>query len=373
MYIKFPQRQKILAIALTVVGMYGAMFLSSRTTRAQAYTAISEFSPATGTYLSKSSLLLPGQAATTLVLNNSNNTRVQLPNQRPEIQLAQNPDIDGRGDPRRGRGTGGGANNRPTLPGRSNGGGANNQDPTLPGRGNPDGRTFGGGTNVFPAPSEIAPGSRTGEASRSRGVCPPVTTPLTALMPVTKGTSSGQSASTTPTTSESVYGLTVAERPTFWFYVPYPLTSSRPLEFVLQDEKGNEVYQTQFTESGTVPGVVGLQLPPTVDPLEVGKRYQWFFLIYCNPDQPTFVEGWVERVELNSTLKNQLDQATTPQQKADLYAQAGIWYEAVTTLAELRRQKPNDQALNAQWLELLQSVDLEAIATEPVTSVLTPE
>jgi hypothetical protein len=192
-------------------------------------------------------------------------------------------------------------------------------------------------------------------------------------MPVTKGTSSGQSASTTPTTSESVYGLTVAERPTFWFYVPYPLTSSRPVEFVLQDENGNDVYQTQFTESGTVPGVVGLQLPPTVDPLEVGKRYRWFFLIYCNPEQPTFVEGWVERVELNPTLKNQLDQATTPQQKAALYAEAGVWFEALTTLAELRRQKPNDQALNAQWLKLLQSVGLEAIATEPVTSVLNPE
>ncbi|MBW4548637.1 MAG: DUF928 domain-containing protein [Symplocastrum torsivum CPER-KK1] len=356
MYIKSPQQQKILAIALTVVGMYGAMSLSSRTTRAQAYTAISEFSPATGTYLSTSSLLLPGQAATRLVLNNSNNILVQLPYHRPEIQLAQAPILQPRGNP------------DPTI-----GGGTDAQDPTLPGRGNPDGRTFGGGSNVFPAPDEVAPGSRTGEASRARGGCPRVTTPLTALMPVTKGTSSGQSASTTPTTSESVYGLTVAERPTFWFYVPYPLTSSRPVEFVLQDEDGNDIYQTQFTESGTVPGVVGLQLPPTVDPLEVGKRYRWYFLIYCNPEEPTFVEGWVERVALNPTLKTQLDQATTPQQKADLYAQAGIWYEAVTTLAELRRQKPNDQALNAQWLELLQSVDLEAIATEPVTSVLTPE
>lgn len=357
MYIKFPQQQKILAIALTVVGMYGAMSLSSRTTRAQAYTAISEFSPATRTYLSKSSLLLSGQAATTLVLNNSNNILVQLPNHRPEIQLAEEPTLSGGGSPDR--------SPRP-------GGGADAQDPTLPGGGRP-GRTVGGGSNVFPAPNEVAPGSRTGEAIRSRGVCPRVTTPLTALMPVTKATSGGQSASTTPTTSESVYGLTVAERPTFWFYVPYPLTSSRPVEFVLQDEKGNDVYQTQFTESETMPGVVGLQLPSTVDPLEVGKRYRWFFLIYCNPEEPTFVEGWVERVALNPTLKNQLDQATTPQQKAAVYAEAGVWFEAVTTLAELRRQKPNDQALNAQWLDLLQSVDLEAIATEPVTSVLTPE
>ncbi len=358
MYIKFPQPQKLLAIALGLVGVYADMSLSSRTPQAQAQ-AISESSTATGRQLLTSSLLMPGEAASLSLSNHSNNILVQPPSRYLGVEVAQAPR-----DPALPPGT--------DRPRRTVGGGSNAQDPTLPGGGRP-GRTVGGGSNVFPAPDEIAPGSRTGEASRSRGVCPRVTTPLTALMPVTKGTSSGQSASTTPTTSESVYGLTVAERPTFWFYVPYPLTSSRPVEFVLQDENGNDVYQTQFTESGTVPGVVGLQLPPTVDPLEVGKRYRWFFLIYCNPEQPTFVEGWVERVELNPTLKNQLDQATTPQQKAALYAEAGVWYEAVTTLAELRRQKPNDQAVSAQWLELLQSVDLEAIATEPVTSVLNPE
>jgi len=358
MYIKFPQPQKLLAIALGLVGVYADMSLSSRTPQAQAQ-AISESSTAIGTQLLTSSLLMPGEAANLLLSNQSNNILVQPPSRYLGVEVAQAPR-----DPGLPPGT--------DRPGRTIGGGSDAQDPTLPGGGRP-GRTVGGGSNVFPAPDEVAPGSRTGEASRARGGCPRVTTPLTALMPVTKGTSSGQSASTTPTTSESVYGLTVAERPTFWFYVPYPLTSSRPVEFVLQDEDGNDIYQTQFTESGTVPGVVGLQLPPTVDPLEVGKRYRWYFLIYCNPEEPTFVEGWVERVALNPTLKTQLDQATTPQQKADLYAQAGIWYEAVTTLAELRRQKPNDQALNAQWLELLQSVDLEAIATEPVTSVLTPE
>ncbi len=358
MYIKFPQPQKLLAIALGLIGVYADMSLSSRTPQAQAQ-AISESSTAKGRQLLTSSLWMPGEAANLLLSNQSNNILVLPPSRYLGVEVAQ-----ASGDPALPSGTG--------RPGRTTEGGTNAQDPTLPGGGRP-GRTVGGGSNVFPAPNEVAPGSRTGEASRARGGCPRVTTPLTALMPVTKGTSGGQSASTTQTTSESVYGLTVAERPTFWFYVPYPLTSSRPVEFVLQDEDGNDIYQTQFTESGTVPGVVGLQLPPTVDPLEVGKRYRWYFLIYCNPEEPTFVEGWVERVALNPTLKTQLDQATTPQQKADLYAQAGIWYEAVTTLAELRRQKPNDQAVNAQWIELLQSVDLEAIATEPVTSVLNPE
>ncbi|PLZ80814.1 hypothetical protein CBP16_12415, partial [Fischerella thermalis WC217] len=38
-------------------------------------------------------------------------------------------------------------------------------------------------------------------------------------------------------------GLTVAERPTFWFYVPYPPTNRLSVEFLLRDKEDNEVYR----------------------------------------------------------------------------------------------------------------------------------
>ena len=49
-----------------------------------------------------------------------------------------------------------------------------------------------------------------------------------------------------------------------------------------------------------------------------------------------------------------------------LYAQAGIWYEALATLAELRRSKPNDSVLISAWESLLQSVGLDTVAKEPI-------
>ena len=206
-----------------------------------------------------------------------------------------------------------------------------------------------------------APGKRVGGASR--GTCPRASKSLTALVPVIP----------TPST-DSVLGLTFADHPTLWFYFPYSITSTRPVEFILQDDQGTELYRTLLSESGTAPGVMGFQIPETVPPLAVNKRYKWYLTIFCDANERSdfrSVEGWVQRVALEPKLQQELKQAS-PQQKAVLYTQAGVWHEAVTTLAQLHRQNPNNATLQQQWQELMQLIDLGAIAPEPITSMLTP-
>ncbi len=252
--------------------------------------------------------------------------------------------------------------------------------PVPPDRNRPtSGRDRGGASHVRfeppPVPDRDAPGQRQGGASRSSGQCPPraVDKPLTALVPVIQRPSApGRSSRPAMIASQSVIGLTTVEYPTLWFYVPYSLSSTASVEFILQDEDGNEIYQTFLTPSGRLPGVVGFQLPSTAEALEVNKRYHWYLLIYCGRTQYVFVDGWVQRTALDSSLQNQLAQAT-PQEKVALYAGAGIWHEALTNLAELRRNKPKDAALTDDWTQLLQSVGLEAIAPEPITSALEPQ
>ena len=171
---------------------------------------------------------------------------------------------------------------------------------------------------------------------------------LTALVPVYRPKGSGL-----------VLGLTTAPNPTFWFYVPYLPTLAA--EFVLQDAAGQTVYQTPVTLSGP-PGVVSLSLPSTASPLEIGKRYHWYFNIYCQPQQPpVFVDGWIKRDSLNPALKSQLHKAT-PTQRVALFAAKGIWYDALTASAELRRTDPK----HTDWAALLQTVGLDNIASEPM-------
>lgn len=206
-----------------------------------------------------------------------------------------------------------------------------------------------------PVPYQDAPkGRRRGGASRCPD-CKNINLPLTALVP-------GDN-------SKSFLALTSTEYPTFWFYVPYALTPEHSVEFVLQDAADNYIYKTTFTAPGTPVGVVSIPLPADGAPLEIGKRYHWTFLIQ-DPSNFVFVQGFVQQVTQNSTLTSQL-KAATPQERIALYAANGIWHETLTTLAELRRMNPEDARLAADWVNLLQSVGLDNIATEPIVQCCT--
>lgn len=156
-------------------------------------------------------------------------------------------------------------------------------------------------------------------------------------------------------------GKTVAERPTFWFYVPYSPQAAPAGEFVLQQEDGGEVYRTAFTLPNT-PGLVSFSTPLAVEPLKVNKLYRWYFKLYCQAQRsstPVFVEGWVQRVEKTPTLESQLQAA---QSREDVvYANNGIWYDALNYLAQLRLHSPSNSTFNSDWAKLLSAkgVDLE--------------
>ncbi|MBN4000328.1 DUF928 domain-containing protein [Nostoc sp. LPT] len=203
-----------------------------------------------------------------------------------------------------------------------------------------------------PPPSDIGEPGKRGEAG-SRGCSQNVTKPLsssqkrlTALVPIYSN-------------SELVFGTTIAEHPSFLFYVPYASDFAFG-EFVLEDEAQNQtIYKTSLT--GT-PGVVNLRLPSKTTPLEIGKQYRWYFNIYCQKDNQIIanVEGYVKREQLKPALKTQLEKAT-PRQQVNLYAANGIWYEALSAASELRRPKLEDPS----WTALLQAVGLSDFATEP--------
>ena len=165
-----------------------------------------------------------------------------------------------------------------------------------------------------------------------------------------------------PTTLE---GLTAAERPTFFAYLPE--TSAKQVFFSLVDENKNTQYQTKIDlKAGG--GIVSFQLPADAPVLQVGKNYQWSMIVIgpqgLRPDSPA-VQGSVRRVELNPTLKAQLEMAT-PLERAALYGKQGIWFDTLASLAEVRRSQPSDASLTANWQELLTSVGLDAIAAKPL-------
>jgi hypothetical protein len=167
----------------------------------------------------------------------------------------------------------------------------------------------------------------------------------------------------------SHFGATVAEYPSFFVYMPAlsPQRAPLPVEFVLEDKSGNEIYKATFKTSGK-PGIVTLTLPTQAGllPLEVGQDYKWSFSVICQSDdrsKDVTVDGWVRRVELNPTLSTQLKQAS-PQKQVELYAEAELWQDALATVVQLRRDRPSDSAVAADWAKLLSGAGLENLTQE---------
>jgi hypothetical protein len=160
------------------------------------------------------------------------------------------------------------------------------------------------------------------------------------------------------------FGTTVSESPEFLVYIPQ--TVARQAEFVLKDEEGNDLYRTIFEISGEE-AIASLTLPSDEIKLESGINYSWYFSLICNPQdfrKNVETQGWTQRVELNPNLITTLETAD-PITRSQLYAENGVWHEAIAILAQLRQEQPTDPLLAQTWQNLLESANLVEIANLP--------
>jgi hypothetical protein len=199
-------------------------------------------------------------------------------------------------------------------------------------------------------PSTGVPGRRADAGSRGCGDSV-VLKPLVALVPI-------QNTATTPI----VLAKTAEAYPTFRFYLPHraPFTA----KFVLQDQEGNSLYQSDVDLSADT-NILSLNLPETVAPLAMGKQYQWFLKLYCQSIAPpeAYVNGWIQREAIPSDLTARLNTAS-PQQQVQLYAKRGFWHESLDIAATLHQ----NNGTNVAWGELLRSIGLPEIAAEPIAT-----
>jgi hypothetical protein len=209
----------------------------------------------------------------------------------------------------------------------------------------------------FKVPKRGAPTSTAGGASR--GSC----------AAANKAASQPALTSLKPSTR---LGLTVAERPSFFVYVPQSPAKTAGF-LLLSDDDTKVVYETTFALPSTA-GIVRFDLPNDAPALQVGKQYHWYITTLCNTTTGTSgsptVEGWIERTVPDVALTKAL-QKTLPGNRPNLYAEAGIWHETLATLADLQQQYPQNTRFLKDWREVLQSVGLDAVATAPLVTANT--
>lgn len=177
-------------------------------------------------------------------------------------------------------------------------------------------------------PRERKPASDYTRSGGSRG-CPSDEIPLTLLAPKT------------------YIGYTTSLRPTFVGFG----STARKIRFRIFEFDSNNTPQQigNSVEQEINPGVFQILLPENQPELTVGKKYLWQVAIDCANSTDTKL---VERaefivVEKPSVLKNKLTTTANDQQKANIYAKADLWYEALAeALKSVKTGKLGQVGLN---------------------------
>lgn len=154
--------------------------------------------------------------------------------------------------------------------------------------------------------------------------------------------------------TQTNWGETLKERPTFGIYVSEPATN---LTFELRDEQSQEILHQVTFDQVNGPGISLYTLPETAPALETNRYYRWQVSLECEQFGTANIQytdsrqadGIIFRRVASDELQTTL--ASIPDaEKPALLATNGVWYDMIHALLMQQQQQPD------QWLEAWQTV-----------------
>ena len=160
-------------------------------------------------------------------------------------------------------------------------------------------------------------------------------------------------------------GLTVQEQPDLYWYISKP--TPHPIELAIIFSEGAQPLAPLIESripSPTKPGMQRIRMSDYGIRLAPGKQYQWFVAVVTKPSRRSndiLAGGFIERVPLPEAVTAKLAKADK-EQASHVYAEAGLWYDAVMAISSLIDAAPKDTVLRNYRSALLQQVGLREIA-----------
>ena len=118
------------------------------------------------------------------------------------------------------------------------------------------------------------------------------------------------------------------------------------------------------------PGVHRIRLADHGVRLEPGISYRWYVTIVPDSNRRSrdiLAGGAIERIAPPDELRAKLAQARKDETPA-VYAEAGVWYDALAAISDQIDSAPNDAALRKQRATLLAQVGLPAAGEDGATT-----
>lgn len=173
---------------------------------------------------------------------------------------------------------------------------------------------------------------------------------------------SGDAAITLDVLAPDEIGETTMEQPSLFWFQSKPAQAKFELT-LLQENKVKPIVQVSV-ERSTKAGIQRLKLSDHGAKLSPGVEYQWVVALVTDADNRSkdlVASGVIKRVEATADLKEKVSKAG-PASLASVYADAGIWYDALAVLSDQIDAKPDDKALRRTRADLLRQVGLKAAA-----------
>lgn len=157
-------------------------------------------------------------------------------------------------------------------------------------------------------------------------------------------------------------GHTTSSRPKFYWYMADPGS----VEFSL---KKVETEEPLFTNQLTIPkaGIFKAVIPPNQSELSVGQDYFWSVSVNCQTNQgvkKVTVQAVIKRLAPTVKLTRDLKGATSPRDRARVYAQEGFWYDALAILFDASNLRPNQPSIRQDLFSLLDQVGLQNVTSK---------
>jgi len=157
-------------------------------------------------------------------------------------------------------------------------------------------------------------------------------------------------------------GLTVSAEPLLCFFLQE--ATNFPLEFTIIEHHGiSPLVETQIAPPLSA-GIHVVCLADYGKQLKQGVKYKWFVALI--PDEQhrakdVLAAGGIERVIFQDDLKRKLKLADAAE-ISSIYAETGIWYDALANLSRAIVADPGNKGLVQQRAFLLEQVGLSAAA-----------
>ena len=157
-------------------------------------------------------------------------------------------------------------------------------------------------------------------------------------------------------------GVTTQEQPSLFWYQSKPAQAKFELT-LLQESKIKPLIQVQV-ERSTKAGIQRLKLSDHGAKLTPGVEYQWVVALVTDPENRSsdlVASGVIKLVEATADLKEKISKAGL-ESRAGVYAEAGIWYDALAVLSDQIDAQPGNKSLRETRSDLLRQVGLKAAA-----------